>query len=180
VIRTRVGYTGGTTADPTYYSLGDHTESIQVDFDPMVVSYGDLLDVLFGIRNICAPSPNKQYMAAVFAMNETQRQQAEAKLAEWGKRYEEPVRTPVLPASTFYLAEDYHQKYALKQYGQFTRAFKQYYLDGRALTDSTAAARVNAFAYGYGTREQLEQEIDGYGLTQEAAGKLRELVQPTS
>ncbi|MBN2081375.1 peptide-methionine (S)-S-oxide reductase [bacterium] len=180
VIRTRVGYTGGTTADPTYHSLGDHTEAVQVDFDPTVVSYGDLLDVLFGMRNICVPSPNAQYLSAVFAMNETQRQEAEAKLAEWGAKYSEPVRTPVLEASTFYLAENYHQKYMLKQFDELEQSFARHYTDARALTDSTAAARVNAFAYGYGTRAQLEQEIGEYGLTAEAEAKLRELTPAAS
>ena len=76
MIRTRVGYTGGTLENPTYHHLGDHTESVQVDYDPARIDYAALLDAFWQGHNPAASSFSRQYMAAVFYHDETQRQLA--------------------------------------------------------------------------------------------------------
>ena len=67
-MRTRVGYSGGISKDPTYRSLGDHAETIQIDFDPRRISYAELLEVFCGSHNPCARPPSvrpssRQYMS---------------------------------------------------------------------------------------------------------------------
>jgi peptide methionine sulfoxide reductase MsrA len=76
VVRTRVGYTGGRSPNPTYSNLGDHTESVQVDFDPGQTSYAELLRVFWATPNSCALSGSRQYMSAIFYHNETQKRLA--------------------------------------------------------------------------------------------------------
>ena len=76
----------------------------------------------------------------------------------------------------FYMAEDYHQKYALRLNGSFFQEFTAMYPDLQDLVDSTAATRVNAYLYGCGTGEQLQTEIDSFGLSEEAKGHLQNIV----
>src|SRR6185369_16580386 len=73
VVRTRVGYCGGTLKDPTYHELGDHTESIQVDFDPTKLTYGQILDRIWVSHNPCATAWSRQYMSAIFYEGEAQK-----------------------------------------------------------------------------------------------------------
>jgi len=116
VVRTLVGYTGGTTEWPTYRSIGDHTETVQIVFDPTKISYATLLDHFWGSINPTASSGGRsQYMDAVFYQPGTdQKQQIEASIAMMeasGRLYGRPVGTRVSPLTDFYLAEGYHQKY---------------------------------------------------------------------
>lgn len=68
VVRTRVGYAGGTKIDPTYHSLGDHTEVFQLDFDPDVVSYTDLLDHVFRSHDPRSQTRKTQYQNIVLTV----------------------------------------------------------------------------------------------------------------
>ena len=78
MIRTRVGYTGGRKLNPTYYSLGDHTESFQVDYDPTQISYQQLLDIFWDSHNPTRGAWSRQYRAAIFVHNEAQTQLADS------------------------------------------------------------------------------------------------------
>jgi peptide methionine sulfoxide reductase MsrA len=66
VIRTRVGYAGGTKADPSYHSLGDHSETVEVVYNPEVVSYESMLKVFWESHNPVNRSWSRQYMSAIF------------------------------------------------------------------------------------------------------------------
>jgi len=122
VLSTRVGYTGGHTKDPTYQKVCSdttgHAESVEVVFDPKVVSYTELLEAFFRFHdptqvNRQGPDTGTQYRSAVFYQNEGQKKaalEAIAKLDASGQ-YDRPIATQVLPASKFYQAEEYHQKY---------------------------------------------------------------------
>jgi methionine-S-sulfoxide reductase len=108
---TRVGYTGGTKINPTYHSLGDHTESVEVKFNPGVISYNELLEH-FWKQHDPGRRSSTQYKSAIFYHSEEQR-----KIAEESKRRQQEkddVVTEILPAGVFYQAEDYHQKYLQK------------------------------------------------------------------
>ncbi len=78
VIRTRVGYAGGSTDSPTYRSIGDHTETVQVDFDPEKFTYRQLLDVLWNSHSYIRQTGITQYKNVIFYRNEEQRQKAMA------------------------------------------------------------------------------------------------------
>lgn len=123
VVETTSGYTGGKTKDATYEAvkLGrtGHYEALQVTYDPQRVSYRELLDVFwhnvdpFDARGqFC--DRGSQYRAAIFVADDAQRAAAEASLKELSSRTKQRIATQILPASTFYDAEEYHQDYYRK------------------------------------------------------------------
>ena len=122
VIKTIVGYCGGTEPNPTYELVTSektqYRESIEITYDPQKVSYDQLLDVYW--KQIDPTQADGQftdigpsYRAAIFYGSDDEKKTAEAskaKLAQTGK-FKEPIVTEILPAMKFYPAEDYHQKY---------------------------------------------------------------------
>jgi len=177
VIRTRVGYTGGTKEDPTYYSLGDHTETVQLDYDPTVTSYEDLLAVFFASHDPTYLPPKRQYVSAVFVHSAEQERLAREAVAREQERLGRAVVTEVMTASTFYLAEDYHQKYGLQGDRVLMADFRRMYPDLWDIVDSTAATRVNAYTYGCGSPEEIEAAVDGLGLSPEGRTRLLQIAQ---
>lgn len=132
VISTRVGYTGGTVPNPTYDVVkhGDsgHAESVEVTFDPQVISFADLLEKYFfrmhdpTTLNRQGNDIGTQYRSAIFFHSEEQRKIAETvkeRIARAGK-WPRPLTTEVVPAQTFFSAEDYHQKYLEKNPGGYS------------------------------------------------------------
>lgn len=125
VVNTTVGYTGGKEKNPTYkevsYGRTSHTEAIEITYDPLVISYNELLDIFW--MNI-DPTDNKgqfvdrgsQYRPAVFYHDDEQRTTAEkSKLRlERSSRFDKPLIVEITKASEFWKAEDYHQKYYIK------------------------------------------------------------------
>ena len=125
VVRTTVGYTGGTEPQPTYHQVGSgqtgHAESIEVVYNPAKVTYEKLLDVFWHnidptTKDRQFPDLGHQYRTAIFYHNEAQKRAATASKEHWEKdgRFGAPIVTEIVPASTFWPAEDYHQKYYLK------------------------------------------------------------------
>ena len=125
VVAVTVGYTGGKRQNPTYEEVSSgttgHVEAIQVAYDSTRISYARLLDVFW--RNIDPLTPDRQfcdagsqYRAVIFYHNPEQRRLAEASKNAWGRsgRFDRPVVTEILPASTFYAAEEYHQDFHKK------------------------------------------------------------------
>ena len=168
MIRTRVGYAGGTTRNPTYHDLGDHTESIQIDFDPAVVTYDRLLDVFWSEHNPCAASHSRQYRSAVFYATDEERRAAETSRERRAADLGEEIVTDIEPLASFTRAEDYHQKYGLRRHTGVVASLAEIYPDDRSLVDSTAAARLNAFFDGVLTKDELDRSLAALGL--EAVG----------
>jgi peptide-methionine (S)-S-oxide reductase len=160
-----VGYAGGTTATPTYRNIGDHAETLQIDFDPAQISYDQLLDVFWKAHDPTSRSWSRQYMAAIFAHTEEQRRLAEESRDRRSRELGARIHTAIQPLGVFTLAEDYHQKYYLRGDARLLREFRAMYPAERDLIDSTAAARVNGYRGGYGTRRQIEEEIESLGLS---------------
>ena len=113
VIKTRVGYTGGTTPNPTYEKLGDHTETIEITYDSSKISYEQLL-YYFWQRHDPTSQQIKQYISAIYYLDEEQKKHAEDTKQKYQYKNKKPVHTQILPATTFYEAEEYHQKYLEK------------------------------------------------------------------
>jgi methionine-S-sulfoxide reductase len=125
VIKTTVGYCGGTEPNPTYELVGSektkYRESIEIVYDPSKISYDHLLDIYW--KQIDPTQSDGQftdigpsYRAAIFYGSEEEKKAAEAskeKLARSGK-FKKPIVTEILPAMKFYPAEDYHQQYYRK------------------------------------------------------------------
>jgi len=177
VIRTRVGYSGGTKKNPAYYSLGDHTETFQIDYDPDRITYGQLLDIFWKSHDPARKSWSRQYMAAVFYHNKEQKQVAIKSREREAERLKIKLYTDVLPAAEFYLAEDYHQKYYLRQVKEFAREYTAIYPVLKDFIASTAVSRVNGYAGGYGTLQNLQKEANSLGLSPAGSKRLLEMVQ---
>jgi len=173
VIRTRVGYAGGKLEDPTYHRLGDHTETLQVDYDPEKISYPELLDVFWAAHNPIAPSYSRQYRSVILYHDEKQRQQAQSSLEREAERRKAKLHTALEPLGEFYRAEDYHQKYLLRGVRSMLQELTAHYPDWRGVVDSTAAARVNGYLGGHGGPKQLEVEAPDLGLSDGALQRLR-------
>jgi peptide-methionine (S)-S-oxide reductase len=177
VVRTRVGYTGGTTADPTYHRLGDHTESIEVDYDPAVVGYEELLDLFWLSHTPRSPLHSRQYRSAIFYRTDEERIAAEASRERVAARVGQ-VFTDIEPFDRFYRAEDYHQKYSLRSRHSIMSEFRAMYPDDHAFVDSTAAARVNGWLGGCRDPSQIDRDLPRVGLSREAQAEVRRIVMP--
>ena len=166
VIRTRVGYSGGTSINPTYYDIGDHTETVQVDYDPRIISYLSLLEVFWNHHNPTIKSKKRQYISIIFYHGDKQMEIALRSKEEESKEKKQKIWTELAPFKAFYLAEEYHQKYFLQQAGPFYEGLRNAFPDFSYLNRSTIAARANAFLGGFGDCEQLKKEIDSYKVSQ--------------
>jgi len=125
VLKTTVGYTGGTTKSPSYEQVlthkTGHAEAIEIEFDPSVVTYAQLVDLFFTIHdptqlNRQGPDIGTNYRSAIFYHSPEQKAVAEAtkeKLNAKGQ-YDGKIVTEIAPAGPFYPAEEYHQKYIEK------------------------------------------------------------------
>lgn len=175
-MRTRVGYAGGATPHPTYHDLGDHTETVEVDFDPAVITYEQLLEVFWRSHDPTSRAWSRQYMAAVFCHGEAQHAAADTSKARVEAALGRPVRTPLLPAGPFHRAEGYHQKYRLKADRVLMAELARYYRDEDALTDSTVAARLNGYLSGCGDETRLARDLPRFGLSHAGERRLAEVV----
>jgi len=143
VVRTRVGYAGGSTADPTYRNLDGHSETIQIDFDPTQITYEQLLDLFWASHDPTSRPWSRQYASIVFFHDEEQRRLAVESSDREAARHGQEISTEVVPFSEFHLAEGYHQKYRLQQEPEFLDEFRSLYPNEQDFLDSTAAARIN-------------------------------------
>jgi peptide-methionine (S)-S-oxide reductase len=171
-----VGYAGGTKDNPTYHSLGDHSETIQIDFDPARVSYDALLRIFADNHDPFSRSWSRQYASIIFYHDEGQKRATDAWMRETKDRTGHGVQTEVQAIRQFFLAEDYHQKYYLKQQQPIADEFLGIYPDIRQFVGSTAVSRTNGYLGGYGTREGLEKDLPLLGLSPAAEKALREAV----
>ena len=153
VVRTRVGYAGGTKLNPTYRDLGDQTEAFQVDFDPEELTYTDLLDVVFENHTPRHQTGKRQYQNVVFYESEGQREALDEFLAENGMEADS-IETRVERLNRFYLAEGYHQKYNLKAKESLMEPFEEAGYDEEAIRESPAAAKLNGVAGGHDVPEE--------------------------
>lgn len=130
VMTTEVGYEGGSKANPTYHEVSSgttgHAETLRLTFDPTKVTYEKLLEQFFKMHdptnlNRQGNDVGTQYRSAIFYQNEQQKLAAQKMMAriEKAKAWKMPLTTELAPAKTFYPAEDYHQKYLVKNPGGY-------------------------------------------------------------
>lgn len=167
VVYTRVGYAGGTTPNPVYKNMGDHTEVVEIGFDPNVVSYHALLKLFwanheYGLTTVI----KRQYMSLILYHDEDQRRIAEKDIEiEAGKRNEKLV-TELAKAGTFYPAEDYHQKHRLQK---FKWIVEELNLTSEQLQTSQVAAKLNGYLAGVGTIEAFEKDVKKLAIPEKIA-----------
>jgi peptide-methionine (S)-S-oxide reductase len=126
VTATAVGYEGGAVDHPTYQQVctdrTGHAEAVEIDYDPEQIAYERLLDAFFSLHdptqlNRQGPDWGEQYRSAIFFHSPEQETEAKAFIAKLTaeKRFAKPIVTQVVPAETFWRAEEYHQKYLEKR-----------------------------------------------------------------
>ena len=171
VVRTRVGYAGGTEPAPSYYSLGDHTEVVQVEYDPETVSYEALLDVFWANHTPFSAPRKRQYRGVVLTHDDQQREAAQRTREELESRTGRSVETAIETLDQFYLAEDYHQKYELRSTPVVADELEDRY--GDAFVDSTVAARLNGFVAGHGEDDEREALFARLDISPAALSEVR-------
>lgn len=126
VVRTAAGYAGGTKKSPTYEEVcggrTGHAEAVRVEFDPSVVSYGELLDAFWRMHDPTTkdrqgPDIGANYRSAIFFYSKRQEKEARESKERVAKKLKKPVVTKIVPIGEFYPAEEYHQRYNKKRRG---------------------------------------------------------------
>lgn len=136
-----------------------------MDFDPDVISYEQLLDVFWKEHNPFAGSFSRQYASIIFFHDPMQQKAAVNYASRLERENGRRIMTEIIPFEEFFLAEDYHQKYYIKGNSAIHDEFRKIYPEERDIVDSTAAARVNGYLGGNGTRKQMEKELPLLGLS---------------
>ncbi|WP_211246751.1 peptide-methionine (S)-S-oxide reductase MsrA [Cohnella pontilimi] len=177
VLRTRVGYAGGHSPDPTYREMGDHSETVEIDFDPGIVSIDEILNVFWNNHNPLNINGYKgrQYMSLLFYRDREQ-QEAMHRVKQRMEQEKGKLDTEILPFTQFYIAEDRHQKYYLKRYPNAVEKMNILYCSEDEITNSTLAARLNGLAKGYTNLQQIKEEIEQWPITPENQSRCMDLI----
>lgn len=154
--------------NPDYHDLKDHSETTQIQFNPEKVTYSELLTIFWEQHDYVTPI-QAQYKSAIFYNTEAQREEAEASLARvqqghlgQAKFKGMPVLTLIAPATTFYIAELYHQKYFLQCNKEIFSLL--HYVRHEDLIDDTIATSLNGYLHGSGTVGAFMEEVDTWPL----------------
>ncbi|MEF8813825.1 MAG: peptide-methionine (S)-S-oxide reductase [Halovenus sp.] len=148
VIRTSVGYAGGTKLDPSYRTLGDHTEVVRLEYDPTTTRYRDILEMAFAEHSPERQARNRQYHNVVLVESDKQAETLDAFLDSRGLDADS-IETRLERLDEFYLAEPYHQKYNLKSTQWMMTAFDEAGYDATEIRRSPAGAKLNAHVSGH-------------------------------
>ena len=176
MLRTTVGYTGGSKANPTYHSLGDHSEAIEIAFDPAVITYEELLEVFWREHDPTRPAYSIQYRSAIFVHDAEQRRLAEASLLRTERERGKKLHTAILTAGRFTDAEDYHQKYTLRSRRKLVAWLAESYGDP-AWTRTTLAARLIGFVGSDTTRDEVLSTARTLGVPATHLARLETLLE---
>ncbi|XAR73788.1 Peptide-methionine (S)-S-oxide reductase [Bertholletia excelsa] len=150
VVRTTVGYAGGTKANPEYRSLGDHAESVQIEYDPRLINFRQLLEVFWSshdCRQVFGQGPDvgNQYRSIIFTNGtEESRLAAVSKEREQRKPKNSIVTTQIQQLGTFFPAEPEHQKFELKRNPFLLQLIGN--LPEEELESSSLAAKLNSYS----------------------------------
>uniref|UniRef100_A0A0N4ZIF5 peptide-methionine (S)-S-oxide reductase n=1 Tax=Parastrongyloides trichosuri TaxID=131310 RepID=A0A0N4ZIF5_PARTI len=166
VVGTKVGYAGGKKLNPTYKDIGDHTEVVEVTYNPAIVTYTDLLKVFWNSHSPFE-SRSKQYQSAILYLTEEEGDLARKSLEEFKNKSnlnDRKIETYIQKITIFTDAEDYHQKYWLRNAPSLFSILK---LEGKddEIKNSTIAAKVNGYLGGESDYSELNVIGKDYGLT---------------
>jgi peptide-methionine (S)-S-oxide reductase len=173
VVRTLVGYAGGTTSAPTYHDIGDHLETVRVEFDPDRLSYADLVDLFWTVHDPSRAPIKRQYVPALLPHTPEQEAVAKASLDAAREEVEASITTEVIPGDTFTRAEAYHQKYKLRHRKALMEAMRAAYPSEEAFALAPAAALLNGYVAGHRSPEHLDADLPRLALPGEAVRQLR-------
>jgi len=139
-----------------------------------VISYEELLDVFWRSHNAFGSSWSTQYQAVLWTHGEVQAELARKSAAAWGAAKGAEVRTPIRPATKFWIAEDYHQKYYLRSRPQLLRALVGPDATEAEIRESTLVARANGWITGHADPAEIAREAKSLGIDAKAGALLDE------
>ncbi|KAK4483264.1 hypothetical protein RD792_010449 [Penstemon davidsonii] len=163
VVRTTAGYAGGSKSNPEYRSLGDHAESVQIEYDPRIITFRQLLDVFWtshDSRQVFGQGPDvgNQYRSIIFTDgSEESRLAALSKEREQTRSKNSVVTTQIQQLGTFYPAEPEHQKFELKRNPFFLQLIGN--LPEEELEKSSLATKLNGYAAEL-CQSRMQRHID--------------------
>ncbi len=176
-MQTRVGYAGGTTNNPTYRQMGDHSECVEIVFDPKIISLEKIVHHFWTIHK-----PNRsnykgrQYLSIILCEDSSQLQLVKKIKNELEVKLGEPIQTEIASLNKFSLAEEKHQKYYLKRYSKALESLLDYYSSHDSFMNSTLVARLNGFVKGYCSLSDIKNEITSSTMAEEKKAKLTSLI----
>lgn len=150
VVRTRAGYAGGLKQNPDYHSVGDHAEAVEVEYNPSMISFEQLLKVFWANHDPTqifgqGPDVGPQYRSVVFTQDDEEAAvAAKSKAAEQNKLPQSEVVTEIQSMGVFYLAEAEHQKFELRRKPQLFQLLGD--ISDEDLTSSVLATKLNGYA----------------------------------
>lgn len=178
VFRTRVGYAGGSSINPSYTNLGLHTEVVEIDYDPEIISYSDLIDEFFDAHNETLRPYDQRVKSLVFYRDKDEFEIAKSKLekirveAETGKS----VYTELKEFSVFYIAEEKNQNRSLKTEISLYEEIKSKFGSEKKVLLSVLASKLNGVVYGYGSAEKAEEILSKSALSDQAIERVKEII----
>ncbi|KGO13234.1 peptide-methionine (S)-S-oxide reductase [Clostridium botulinum] len=177
VVKTYVGYTGENTLFPTYNSIGDHLETLEVYYDSSKIAFENLLTIFEKNHNYIVRPNLLQYYSAIFYNNENEKELC----LDWKKNKKEELKTEVLtrisPIEKFYYAEFYHQKYYVQLEPVIMSNLRSKFSTGNDLISSPLCHKLNAYLAGYGSLKELNKEIEDFNLSEDAKNRLLSIVE---
>lgn len=168
VKKTRVGYAGGKTANPTYENVGDHTEVTEVQFDPIMISYEQVLE-FFWLHHDPSQRRKKQYQSAILYETDDEKKIAENSYKLAKSKYGN-IETYVVKLDKFYPAENYHQKYWLRNQKDILNELK---LNDSEIANSILATKINAYCAGFTDFSDLEELKKEHGLSDSLVNRIK-------
>lgn len=165
VLRTRVGYSGGDLTTPSYNDLGNHIEVFEVDYDPDVISYEQLVELYFVFYDATMRPLSLRVKPVIYYRTEEEFNIAKMIKQSVEAASSEGIFAVIEPFDIFYLAESKHQLSYLKQESSLYDEITQIYLDEDQLLLSLLASKLNGFIPGYGDPRHLALILEGSGLS---------------
>ena len=147
-------------------------------FDPSKITYAELLDIFWSSHSPTSKAFSNQYKSIIFYHDEEQRQLAEDTKKDLTDRLVKPILTEFVPASDFYLAETYHQKYQLQQNLSLMELLAPQFETNEAFIDSTLTARLNGYLGGHLSLTQLEEEMVRLDVAPELVEQILGILHP--
>uniref|UniRef100_A0A915JEY8 peptide-methionine (S)-S-oxide reductase n=1 Tax=Romanomermis culicivorax TaxID=13658 RepID=A0A915JEY8_ROMCU len=173
VEKIKIGYTGGTTLDPTYDHINDHTEAVYIEYDPNLIRLSDLLTVFWNSHDPTILNKNR-FKSAIYFSNDNELTIVANSRTKLQTELVRPILTEILPLGKFYEAEECYQKFNLRSYDMLFESLKSQ--DGRLAHDDHVMTRLNGFLSGYGTLEQLDKESSHWNLKAQQIHYIRQIM----
>ncbi|UJF16103.1 peptide-methionine (S)-S-oxide reductase MsrA [Jeotgalibaca sp. MA1X17-3] len=178
VISTVVGYAGGTSSHPTYRKIDDYTETVEITFDPQLLSLESLLHTFWQTHDATKNRfyRERQYISLIVFQNIQQKKIAENIKQIEEKRQGKEIQTEFQVATPFYPAEDYHQKYFLRRFKEATKNVQKLFPDEETFIRSTISARLNGFIRENKSLPEIKEEIKNWDLSEEHLKELQNMI----